>query len=246
MAEHIVTSFDDELNGLAQRIAEMGGLAEQHVADSIAALVNRDIEKAQRVIAADERIDKLQREIEESAVLMIARRQPMARDLREIMAAIHIANDLERVGDLAKNTAKRVIAIENNFGSQRLVAGVEHMAELSLTQLKEILDAFASRDLAAAHSGLGARQRDRRHVHLALPRASDLHDGRSAQHHLLHASSLLRQEHRAHRRPRHQHRREPALPDHRRDADRSAAEAGHLEPDFRRPTKKPSRWRERP
>jgi phosphate transport system protein len=150
MAEHIVTSFDDELNGLAQRIAEMGGLAEQNVADSIGALVTRDIEKAQRVIASDERIDKLQREIEESAVLMIARRQPMARDLREIMAAIHIATDLERVGDLAKNTAKRVIAIENNFGSQRLVAGVEHMAELSLTQLKVVLDAFASRDLASA------------------------------------------------------------------------------------------------
>jgi phosphate transport system protein len=152
MAEHIVTSFDDELNGLSQRIAEMGGLAEQNVADSIAALVTRDIEKAQRVIASDERIDKLQREIEENAVLMIARRQPMARDLREIMAAIHIATDLERVGDLAKNTAKRVIAIENNFGSQRLVAGVEHMAELSLTQLKVILDAFASRDLASALS----------------------------------------------------------------------------------------------
>jgi phosphate transport system protein len=152
MSEHIVTSFDDELNGLSQKIAEMGGLAEQNVADSVAALVSRDVEKAQRVIAADERIDKLQHELEESAILMIARRQPMARDLREIMAAIHIANDLERVGDLAKNTAKRVIAIESNFGSQRLVAGVEHMAELSLTQLKEILDAFASRDLAAAHS----------------------------------------------------------------------------------------------
>jgi phosphate transport system protein len=152
MSEHIVTSFDDELNGLASKIAEMGGLAEQNVADAVGALVSRDIEKAQRVIASDERIDKLQREIEESAVLMIAKRQPMARDLREIMAAIHIANDLERVGDLAKNTAKRVIAIESNFGSQRLVAGVEHMAELSLTQLKEILDAFASRDLAAARN----------------------------------------------------------------------------------------------
>jgi phosphate transport system protein len=152
MSEHIVTSFDDELNGLAQRIAEMGGLAEQGVADAVAALVGRDVEKAQRVIASDERIDKLQHDIEESAVLMIARRQPMARDLREIMAAIHIAIDLERVGDLAKNTAKRVIAIESNFGSQRLVAGVEHMAELSLTQLKEILDAFASRDLAAARN----------------------------------------------------------------------------------------------
>ena len=152
MSEHIVTSFDDELNGLAQRIAEMGGLAEQNVADAVAALVSRDVEKAQRVIASDERIDKLQREIEESAVLMIAKRQPMARDLREIMAAIHIANDLERVGDLAKNTAKRVIAIESNFGSQRLVVGVEHMAELSLNQLKNVLDAFASRDLDAARA----------------------------------------------------------------------------------------------
>ncbi len=150
MSEHIVSAFDEDLNGLAQKIAEMGGLAEQNVADSVAALVNRDIERAQRLIASDERIDVLQQQVEESAVSMIARRQPMARDLREIMAAIHIANDLERVGDLAKNTAKRVIAIESNFGSQRLVAGVEHMAELSLTQLKEVLDAFASRDLAAA------------------------------------------------------------------------------------------------
>jgi phosphate transport system protein len=152
MAEHIVTSFDDELNSLSQKIAEMGGLAEQNVADAVSALVSRDIEKAQRVIATDERIDGLQREIEEGAVLLIAKRQPMARDLREIMAAIHIANDLERVGDLAKNTAKRVIAIESNFGSQRLVVGVEHMAELCLTQLKEVLDAFASRDLAAARA----------------------------------------------------------------------------------------------
>ena len=151
-SEHIVTSFDEELNGLSQKIAEMGGLAEQAVSDSVAALVERDVGKAQRVIADDERIDILQRQIEENAVLMIARRQPMARDLREIMASIHIANDLERVGDLAKNTAKRVIAIEANFGSQRLVAGVEHMAELSLNQLKNVLDAFASRDLEAAHA----------------------------------------------------------------------------------------------
>jgi phosphate transport system protein len=149
-SEHIVASFDDELNDLSQKIAEMGGLCEQYVADSVAALVDRDTAKAQRVITGDQRIDDLQKQIEENAVLMIARRQPMARDLREIMAAIHIANDLERVGDLAKNTAKRVIAIEGNFGSQRLVAGVEHMAELSLDQLKNVLDAFASRDLDAA------------------------------------------------------------------------------------------------
>jgi phosphate transport system protein len=152
MQEHIVSSFDEDLNSLAQMLAEMGGLAEQNVADSVSALVNRDVEKAQRVISTDDRIDKLQRQLEDAAVLTIARRQPMARDLREIVAAIHIANDLERVGDLAKNTAKRVIAIESNFGSQRLVAGVEHMAELCLTQLKDVLDALASRDLAAAHA----------------------------------------------------------------------------------------------
>jgi phosphate transport system protein len=152
MQEHIVSSFDEDLNSLSQKIAEMGGLAEQNVADSIAALVNRDVEKAQRVIATDERIDKLQRQLEEAAVSMIARRQPMARDLREIVTAIHIATELERVGDLAKNTSKRVIAIESNFGSQRLVAGVEHMAELCLTQLKDVLDALASRDLPAARA----------------------------------------------------------------------------------------------
>ncbi len=117
---------------------------------SVTALAGRDAALAQRVIAGDQRIDKLQQQVEESAIQMIARRQPMARDLREIMAAIHIANDLERVGDLAKNTAKRVIAIESNFGSQRLVAGVEHIAELAQAQLKNVLDAFAARDLAAA------------------------------------------------------------------------------------------------
>ena len=135
---------------MSRKIAEMGGLAEQYVADSVTALAGRDAALAQRVIAGDQRIDKLQQQVEENAIQMIARRQPMARDLREIMAAIHIANDLERVGDLAKNTAKRVIAIESNFGSQRLVAGVEHIAELAQAQLKNVLDAFAARDLAAA------------------------------------------------------------------------------------------------
>ncbi|CAN5165601.1 phosphate signaling complex protein PhoU [soil metagenome] len=152
MSEHTVASFDEELASLSQKIAEMGGLAEQLVADSVAALVGRNGALANRVIASDARIDKLQHQVEESAILMIARRQPMARDLREIMGSIRIAGDLERVGDLAKNTAKRVIAIEGNFGAARLVAGVEHIAELSLTQLKNVLDAFAARDLAAAHA----------------------------------------------------------------------------------------------
>jgi phosphate transport system protein len=152
MTDHTVRAYDDELSGLAQKIAEMGGLAEQQVADSVTALSARDGALAQRIIASDQRMDRLQRQIEDAAVSMIARRQPMALDLREIMASIHIANDLERVGDLAKNTAKRVFAVESNFASQRLVAGVEHIAELSLAQLKAVLDAYAARDLAAALS----------------------------------------------------------------------------------------------
>ena len=130
----------------------MGGIAEQQLADSVRALARRDGELAQSVIAIDRRMDQLQREIEDKATLMIAKRQPMAQDLRQIVGAMHIANDLERVGDLAKNTAKRVFAIEGNFGAQRLVAGVEHIAELSFAQLKNVLDAYTARDLAAAHA----------------------------------------------------------------------------------------------
>ena len=152
MAEHTVRAYDEELTDLAGKIAEMGGLAEQQVADSVIALSTHDGTLAQRIITADQRIDKLQRQIEDAAISMIARRQPMAQDLREIMAAIHIANDLERVGDLAKNTAKRVFAVESNFAAQRLVAGVEHISEMSLAQLKTVLDSYAARDLAAARS----------------------------------------------------------------------------------------------
>jgi len=152
MQEHIVGSFDDELSELAQKIAEMGGIAELQVADSVRALARRDGDLAQSVIAIDRRMDQLQREVEDKATLIIAKRQPMAQDLRQIVAAMHIANDLERVGDLAKNTAKRVFAIENNYGAQRLVAGVEHIAELSFAQLKNVLDAYTSRDLEAAHA----------------------------------------------------------------------------------------------
>ncbi len=101
---------------------------------------------AQRVIAADVSIDKLQREIEEKAVLTIARRQPMAVDLREIVGALRVANDLERIGDLAKNIAKRVIALNAEFPPPKLIRGVEHMTDLVLEQMKAVLDAYAHRD----------------------------------------------------------------------------------------------------
>jgi phosphate transport system protein len=155
--DHTVSAFDQELRALAGKIAEMGGLAEHLVGDAISALSRIDTALAHRVIAEDVRLDTLQREIEERAIQIIARRQPMASDLREIVAALRISNDLERVGDLAKNIAKRVIAINGAVMQKRLILGVEHLAEIALEQLKAVLDAFANRDDAAA---LIVRQRD--------------------------------------------------------------------------------------
>jgi phosphate transport system protein len=91
-------------------------------------------------------IDQLQREIEEQAVVMIARRQPMAYDLRQIMAALRISTDLERIGDLGKNIAKRAVAVVGEQQPKQLMLGLKHMGELSLGQLKEVLDAFIERD----------------------------------------------------------------------------------------------------
>jgi phosphate transport system protein len=143
---HTAKAFDVDLQELARMVAEMGGLAEKQVADAVDALAKRDTALAQRVTAADAAIDTLQREIEEKAVLTIARRQPMAIDLRDIVGALRIANDLERIGDLAKNIAKRVIALNAEFPPPKLIRGVEHMTDLVLEQLKAVLDAYARRD----------------------------------------------------------------------------------------------------
>ena len=150
MTDHTHKAFDTDLQDLARMVAEMGGLAEKQVADSVDALSKRDTALAQRVAVADANIDNLQREIEEKAVNTIARRQPMAVDLREVVGALRLANDLERIGDLAKNIAKRVIALNGEFPPPKLIRGVEHMASLVLGQLKHVLDAYASRDLASA------------------------------------------------------------------------------------------------
>ena len=111
MSEHIVRSYDTELQGLRRTISEMGGMAEEMLGTAINALVERNFDLAQSVIDADKRLDGLQRQVEERAILMIARRQPMAVDLRETVSAIRISGDLERIGDLAKNLAKRAQAL---------------------------------------------------------------------------------------------------------------------------------------
>ncbi|HWJ74754.1 phosphate signaling complex protein PhoU [Mesorhizobium sp. BR1-1-16] len=150
MSEHIVTRYDDELRDVQRRIAEMGGMAERLVDLSVRALTRLDTTIANSVIADDRRLDQVQRECEELAIMIIARRQPMALDLREVIGAMRISNDLERIGDLAKNIAKRVLALDGQFQSKRFITGVEHMAELSLAQLKDVLDAYAARDVNQA------------------------------------------------------------------------------------------------
>ncbi len=154
---HTVTGFDDELKEIGGYVAQIGGMAEQMVDQAIEALGKADTELAAKVIEQDITVDTLQREVEEKSIMMIARRQPMARDLREIVAAIRIASDLERVGDLAKNIAKRVLALQGQFQPQSLMHGVEHLAELSLEQLKNVLDAYGRRDVKQA---LAVWQRD--------------------------------------------------------------------------------------
>ena len=150
MTEHTAKAFDTDLHTLTRMISEMGGLAERQVARAVEALDKRDAVLAQSTVAGDAEIDVFQHEIEERAILTIARRQPMAVDLREIVAALRIANDLERIGDLAKNIAKRVSALDRDFRPQQVMRGVEHMADLVLVQLKNVLDSFARRDVAKA------------------------------------------------------------------------------------------------
>ena len=150
MTEHTIKAFDTDLQELARMIAEMGGLAERQIGDALDALNRHEAALARSVIATDARIDALQREIEERAILTIARRQPMAVDLRDIVGALRVSNDLERIGDLAKNIAKRVEVVENELSLQKVMRGVEHMTELVLTQIKDVLDAFARRDVGKA------------------------------------------------------------------------------------------------
>jgi phosphate transport system protein len=148
--QHTAKAFDVDLQDLARMVAEMGGLAEKQIAESVDALARRDGKLAQRVVALDPSVDGLQREIEERAILTIARRQPMAVDLREIVGALRVSNDLERIGDLAKNIAKRVIALGPASYPTQVIRGVEHMADLVLGQVKQVLDAYARRDVPQA------------------------------------------------------------------------------------------------
>jgi phosphate transport system protein len=148
--DHTTKAFDVDLQEITRKVAEMGGLAERQIADAARALVERDTDLAERVISTDPTIDAMQHDIEEKAILTIARRQPMAIDLREIIGAMRVCNDLERIGDHAKHIGKRVVALDLDMHPQKLIRGVEHMATLVEALLKRVLDAYASHDVAAA------------------------------------------------------------------------------------------------
>jgi len=147
--DHIVRSFDEDLRRLRDMTARMGGLAERQVADATRALVRRDTDLASEVVQRDAQIDALEREIESFCVRLIALRQPMAQDLRVIVAAMKATNDLERIGDYARNAAKRAILLASlpALGS---LNGFERMANLVQENLKAAMDAFVAADAEAA------------------------------------------------------------------------------------------------
>ena len=159
MAEraHTVHAFGAELKALAATMLEMGGLCEKQLSEAVTALVTRDANLAAQVIAADSQIDAVERDIEDRVVLTIIKRQPVAAYVRQVMAATRIATDLERIGDFAKNIAKRATAIGNERQPRSVTTGVQHMCDLALAQLKDVLDAYASDD---AEKALTVRRRD--------------------------------------------------------------------------------------
>jgi phosphate transport system protein len=150
MAEHTVRSYDEELNTLSAECARMGGLTEAQVADAITAVVKRNQELAGAVVARDDRLDIAEREIERRAIKLIALRQPLADDLRRTVAAMKIANNLERCGDLAKNIAKRTLVIIESDPMTPLTRSIDRMGKLVVQRLTAVLDAYARADLERA------------------------------------------------------------------------------------------------
>ncbi len=149
MAEHTVKAFDNEISQLRGLIAEMGGLAEVAIKDAMDALVKRDETKAHAVVAADARLDALEAEVDRLAVRIIALRAPMADDLRDVIAALKISGVVERIGDYAKNIAKRVGHIERMKKFEPLIL-IPAMAEIAQGMVRDVLNAYGARDAELA------------------------------------------------------------------------------------------------
>jgi phosphate transport system protein len=150
MNEHIVKSYEDELNALGAACVRLGGLAESQLGDAVDAVVRRDPALATKVLQQDDRLDEIEADVEQKAIRLIALRQPMANDLRKTMAAMKIASNLERCGDLAKNIAKRTLVLSEIEPMPALSRSIERMGRLVETRLKEVLDAYISNDAERA------------------------------------------------------------------------------------------------
>ena len=148
-SEHLVKSFDQELKRLHSLIADMGGIVETQVAAASEAILARDPVTAATVIDDDKKVDALEQEIEQFVIRMIALRQPMAGDLRQIVAALKITGDLERIGDYAANVAKRAIVL-SQVSLPFSLSGIGHMSVLVQENLKTIIDAVGEADTEAA------------------------------------------------------------------------------------------------
>jgi phosphate transport system protein len=148
--KHIVKAFGDELGQLAAEVARMGGLAEAQVHDAVSCVAHRDVTLAQALIARDEKLDDMQRDIERKAIRIIALRQPVANDLRRAVAALKLAHSLERTGDLARNIAKRSLVLAEAEPMSALTRSIERMGRLVTERMKEVLDAYTGSDLDGA------------------------------------------------------------------------------------------------
>ncbi|HEX2581105.1 MAG TPA: phosphate signaling complex protein PhoU [Dongiaceae bacterium] len=149
---HIVKSFDDELKKLTHMIGAMGGLVESELRQALDALEHFDTERAKTVISDDVKVDRLEQEIAAFCVKILALRQPMAQDLREVVAAIKISSDIERIGDYAKNIAKRAMLLEQET-SLRPLGGLLRMGRLALSITDEIIGAYVDKDQERALAG---------------------------------------------------------------------------------------------
>ncbi len=150
MVDHTDLSFDADLETLDRHISEMGVIAEKMLSDAMDALATMNADLAHRVIETDLRLDVLQRTVEDEAVRTLARRQPVAIDLRDVIGVMRISADLERIGDQAKNIAKRTTKIAGETRLARAIIGLRSMHDVAANQLKDVLDAYAQRDAAAA------------------------------------------------------------------------------------------------
>ncbi len=150
MNEHIVKSYEEELTQLAAEVARMGGLAEAQVASCIEAVAKRDVKLAEAVVARDERLDAMEIEIDARCTRLIALRQPMANDLRRTLAAIKIAGNLERCGDMAKSIAKRALQLAETEPLTPLTGPIQRLGKLVNGRLHQVLDAYTSSDVDRA------------------------------------------------------------------------------------------------